>query len=144
MVEITHKDIVIDTNVMRLYASAKDKTFKVFFRWLRFEGTLTMSRKLLTEYGRSNQNILILVNELQRKGRYNLISNDDLQSYDGDRHFNYTCNYKDKLHARLVFLSKRKRLISFDIRLSNDVNSYKRIEGIKPCACNNPRECCYE
>lgn len=144
MSNTTQKDIVIDTNVMRLYDSPKDDVFKKFFHWIRSKGILTMSRKLLLEYGGSgNQKIFVLINELQRKGRYNLIGNKTLKTFTRDRHFKYTCNYKDKHHAKLVFLSHRKRLIAFDDRLIGDVNSFPKINGVKPCACKKPDKCCY-
>jgi len=144
MANTTHKDIVVDTSVMRLYDSPKDDVFKKLFQWLRLNGTLTMSKKLLLEYGRSGQRkIFILINELQRKGRYNLIRNKTLEAFTRDRHFKYTCNYKDKYHAKLVFLSHRKRLIAFDNPLIHDVNSFPKIDGIKPCACKRPDKCCY-
>ena len=138
------KDVVIDTNVMRLYDSPKDKVFKLFFKWLRTKGTLTMSKKLLIEYGGTgNQKIFILINELQRNGRYNLVDSNVLKSFNHDKNFSYTCNNKDKYHAKLVFLSYRKRLIAFDNAFVNDVNLYPKVNGIKPCACKSPSNCCY-
>jgi len=143
MAENIQNDIVIDTNVMGLYDSPKDENIKRLFRWLRSDGILTMSKRLLTEYGRSgNQKIFVLINELQRKGRYNLISNSEIDSFTEDKHFNYKSNYKDRAHARLVFLSIRKKLIALDSPLVDDVNSFKKINGIKPCACK-ATSCCY-
>jgi hypothetical protein len=139
------KDIVLDTNVMRLYDKPKDQIFVLLFKWLRTKGTLTMSRKMLNEYGGSGkQPIFVLINELQREGRYNLVTNQALQNFNADRHFNYTCNFKDRNHARLVFLSYRKLLVAFDDKLTEDVNKFKKIDGIKPKACQKPSPDFYE
>ena len=129
---------------MSLYDSPKDESIINLFKWLRKEGALTMSKMLLVEYTRSgNQKILVLINELNRKGRYNLIPNQKINSFNKDRHFKYTCNYKDRSHAKLVFLSYRKKMIANDNALIKDVNSFSKIDGIKPCACNTPQNCCF-
>jgi hypothetical protein len=133
------KDVVIDQNVMRLYGAAKDVAFISFFTWLRQKGTLTMSRSLLKEYGGGGHDLVfVLINEMTRDGRYNLIGNSEIDAFTDDRHYRYTCNGKDRSHARLVFLSFRKRLIAFDRALRSDVNNFKRIDGIQPCACKRP------
>ena len=136
------KDVVIDTNVMRLYDKPKDPIFIAFFHWLRTRGTLTASRKLISEYGGTQDLIFVLINELARCGRYNLVSNAKIREFTQDRHFNYTCNPRDIPHVRLVLVSHRKRLIAFDKRLKNDVNSSPKVDGLKPCACSQPRKCC--
>jgi hypothetical protein len=145
MTNQNQRDIVIDNNIMSLYDSPKDENIKMLFRWLREEGTLTASKNLIKEYRQSgNQKLVILINELNRKGRYLLITKSEIDSFKIDRHFNYTCNYKDREHAKLVFLSIRKRLIANDNKLVHDVNSFKKVNGIKPCACKNPQNCCYK
>lgn len=145
MTSYSGRDIVIDTNVMRLYDTPKDSIFIDFFKWIKEKAFLRMSQKLLIEYDRSgNKKILILINELQRKGRYALVRNQELNSFTDDRHFNYTCNHEDINHARLVFISNSKRLIAFDNNLVKDVNSYHKINGVKPCACKKPKKCCYK
>lgn len=137
------KDVVIDTTVMRLYDKPKDPVFITFFYWLRARGTLTASRKLISEYGGTrNDRIFVLINELTRDGRYNLVSKAKIGGFTQDRHFNYTCNRSDIPHVRLVMVSHRKRLIAFDKRLKNDVNSFPKVDGLKPCACSQPRQCC--
>ena len=138
------KDVVIDTSVMRLYDKPKDPVFIKFFYWLRARGTLTSSRKLILEYGGTgNYRIFVLINELVRDGRYNLVPKAKIEEFTQDRHFNYTCNRRDIPHVRLVLVSHRKRLISFDKRLINDVNYFPKVDGLKPCACSQPRQCCY-
>jgi len=137
------KDIVIDANVMRLYDKPKDTSIKRLFLWLRKSGTLACNRLLIAEYNRSsNPLIMTLINELQRDGRYNLFANNTIYSFSMDTHFNYTCNRQDISNARLVFLSNRKRLVSFDKNLRKDINSFPKVSGTKPCACRVPNSCC--
>ena len=137
------KDIFVDTNVMRLYDKPKDKVFLDLFKWIRTEGVLTINQKLVIEYSQfDNRLIMILLNELNRKGRLNLVSKSQLCKFKADHHFNYKCNQDDIIHARTVFLSYRKRCISFDKNFREDINSFKKINKIKPCACRAPRDCC--
>lgn len=137
------KDIVVDTNVMRLYDKPDDPIFVRLFTWINNNGALTVNQKLIMEYGRINNNqIMILLNKLNRVGRLNQITKTQLSAFTADRHFKYTCNGKDVVHARTVFISYRKRCIAFDKKLRADINAFKRVNKIKPCACRNPMNCC--
>jgi hypothetical protein len=137
------KDIVIDANVMRLYDKPKDPVFKKLFTWLFKTGVLTVNQKLIIEYGGAGKpEIMILVAKLQREGRCNKISKSQISAFTKDRHFKYTCNFKDIVHAQTVFLSDRKRFLAFDKNLRKDINSFKKVNKIKSCACRNPRVCC--
>ncbi len=139
------KDIVIDVNVMCLYDTSSHNTYTKLFYWLREEGTLTVGPNLIKEYRRSGKKlIMILINELQRDDRYNLVDNSRINSFTDDRHFKYTCNFKDEEHARVVFLSYRKKLVTLDKRFKADVNNFKKIGGVKPCACSVPTPAFYE
>lgn len=137
------KDVVVDANVMRLYDKPKDPIFVRLFVWIKNTGELTVNQKLIIEYGRINKKqIMILLNEIHRDGRLKHISKSQLSDFSADRHFKYTCNGKDVVHARTVFLSCRKRCISFDRKLRDDINKFKKVNNIKPCACRNPTNCC--
>lgn len=137
------KDIVLDANVMRLYEKPNDPAFVALFMWVKKTGALTVSKKLVKEYGDAGKpQIMVLLNELGRDERLNHISNSQLSGFTADRHFHYKCNGKDVVHARTVFLSYRKRCISFDKRLRNDINRFKRVDGVQPCACRTPAACC--
>ncbi len=137
------KDIVVDTNVMRLYDKQKDPKFVKLFSWIKDKGVLTVSRKLVNEYsGIGKDHIMTLLNKLNRDGRLNHISKSQLSAFTDDRHFNYTCNRKDIVHARTVFLSHRKKCIAFDKKFRSAINRFNRVGGIQPCACRNPRNCC--
>jgi len=137
------KDVVVDNDVMCLYDQPKSPSISRLFMWIKKKGALTVNRKLIQEYGGSgNQFVFVLLNELGRDGRLNMIEKQALKSFTHDRHFNYTCNGPDRMHARTVFLSCRKCCISFDKRLRSDINSFRKIDGLQPCACNNPKSCC--
>lgn len=137
------KDMVVDANVMRLYDKPDDPIFVRLFTWIYNRGVLTVNQKLIMEYGRTNKpQIMTLLNKLNRDGRLNSISKLQLSAFTADRHFNYTCDSKDIEHARTVFLSHRKRCIAFDKKLRDVINRFKKVGGIKPCACRYPRNCC--
>jgi hypothetical protein len=137
------KDIVVDANVMRLYDKPKDPVFVRLFMWIKNTGALTVNQKLIIEYGRINKpQIIILLNELHRDGRLNIKKKLQIHAFTSDRHFNYTCDKKDIVHARTVFISYRKRCISFDKKLRDDINAFKKVDKKKPCACRNPDNCC--
>lgn len=128
-------DVVVDTNIARLFDAPADPKLKPLFLWLRDRGHLTISRNLINEYSRQGNRLLaVLLNDLGEKKRLNRISNYDLKSFSDDKHFSYTCNVEDIYNARTVFLSFRKILVSFDSRLRTDVNSFRKIDGIKPRA----------
>lgn len=137
------KDIVVDANVMRLYDKPKDPIFVSLFTWIKKKGVLTVSNKFVNEYGAIGKpHIMTLINELNRNGRLNHIGKSQLSAFTADRHFKYTCNFKDLVLARTVFLSHRKRYITFDKKLRADINRFKKVDHIQPCACRNPRNCC--
>src|SRR5437762_14387561 len=120
------RDIVIDTNVIRLYDKPADPIFKALFKWLGEKGSLVVSQKLLIEYvGTGNILLAGLISQLIKKKRFIRVQNHALNSFTADRHYNYRCNPKDKWHARLVFLSPRKLLVSLDNNLVSDVNRFK-------------------
>jgi len=139
------RDIVIDTNIIRLYENPDDPLIRALFMWIRDHGTLSVSPKLLQEYrGIGNRDLAGLLNRLNLAGRLSSISNQTLRRFTEDRHYNYTSNRKDRWHAKLVFLSVRKRLVGVDKKLLNDINGFKRIGGVKPQATNRPIRTFYE
>lgn len=139
------KDVVVDVGVMKLYDQPKDDCFRSFFSWLCAKGTLVASKGLVSEYGRQgNQLVFVLISRLQREGRYVLAANREIKDFKRDKHFKYTCNKQDIPHARLVFLSPRKRLISIDKKMVSDVNRFPKVDGVKACACHRPADCCDE
>jgi predicted nucleic acid-binding protein len=133
------KDIVIDTNVIRLYDEPGDPIFKALFAWLGQHGTLVVSQKLVTEYGGTGNELLAgLIGQLMKTKRFIRVQTSELKAFKADAHYNYLCNKKDVWHARLVFVSRRKLLVSLDNNLVDDVNGFQKISGIKPRATRRP------
>lgn len=136
--------IVIDTCVMRLYNAPLDPKYMELFKWLTTSGELYITQKLINEYlGTQNRNVNILLTQLLRNSeessasiypRAVKISKKNIDSFTDDKRYNYTCNKEDVYHAKLVFLSPRKKLISQDKKIVNDVNGFKKVDGIKPAA----------
>ena len=132
-------DIVIDTNVMRLFDAPADRRYKALFEWIVNFGYLALSQKLVVEYfGSGNRLLAVLINDLTNKKRINRIGSGLINNFTEDRHYKYTCNGEDILHARLVFLSRRKLLVTIDNRLETDVNGFRKVDGTKPQAWRYP------
>ena len=134
-----HKDIVVDSCVMRLYDAPADPRLKHLFTWLYQEGTLCISLPLVHEYNRhGNPLVASLLNYLGAQNRLSKIEKQAILTYVGDARYRYTCNKTDIHHARLTFLSRRKRLVSFDHALVKDVNRFRSVDGIRPRATGQP------
>jgi hypothetical protein len=140
------KDIIIDTNVIKLYDTPADPRYKELFTWLSERGALAMSMKLLNEWiGTGNRLLAPLVDRLIKEGRHNGISSAQLKAFTSeDKHYNYTCNKKDIDHARLVFLSDRKLLVAGDHKLRKDVNGFRKVSNIQPRAEQHPAPSFYK
>lgn len=139
-----HSDIVIDANVMCLYDAPADPRMQGLFRWVATTGSLALSNQLIAEYGRTGNRLIgVLVDHLTRLQRLNKISNGLIKSFTLDAHYPYKCNRADIPHARLVFLSDRKRLVSRDKHLVTDVAGFRRVNGVQPVACFVPHHTFY-
>ncbi|QWL65229.1 hypothetical protein [Aeromonas jandaei] len=145
--------IVIDTCVMRLYNAPLDPKYMELFKWLTTSGELYVTQKLINEYlGTQNRNVSILLTQLLKNSeesskktypRAVKLSKKDIESFSDDKRYNYTCNKEDVYHAKLVFLSPRKKLISQDKKIVSDVNNFKKVDGIKPEAEIKPEPIFY-
>lgn len=139
--------IVIDTNVMTLYDAPIEPTYAELFKWLLSTGSLCISHHLLIEYMRSgNRNITILLAELKKHAENNRlieVPKTDIKNFKDDKKFKYSCNHEDINHARLTFLSPRKKIITEDTKLKDDINKFKQISGIKPVAAAKPASSFY-
>jgi len=132
-------DIVVDADFMVLLNRPPDPAHAAFFRWLSDRAVLALSQKLLGEYMGSGSDLVArLIDRLVSSGRVNRISSDSLKDFKADRHYKYTCNGKDRWHARLVFLSDRKKLLTGDAKLASDVSQFRTIDGVKPQASSFP------
>ena len=133
------KDIVVDSCVLSLFGSRAATPYKDFFIWLHKVGVLAVHRGLLTEYAQQkNREIAALIDTLTRSSRLNSIDTKRMSKVRDDRHHKYTCNKQDVDHARCVFLSSRKRLVSRDRKLRSAVITFGKCEGIKPTAVEVP------
>lgn len=141
--------LVIDTCVLRLYDSPGDPRYKDLFEWITTKGELYITQKLLNEYiGTGNKNIQILLAHLNRNGnnlRLIKVKKEKIESFVEDRKFDYTCNTEDQYHAKLVFISPRKKIVTQDNALTRDINNFKKVNGIQPIAKSHPLKdfyCC--
>ncbi|QLQ29436.1 hypothetical protein H4W19_02760 [Pseudoxanthomonas mexicana] len=136
---MNNNDIVMDTNVARLYDHAADPRYKKLFQWIHSVGSLAVSMPLLREYSGTTNHVLAgLVRHLTDSGRLNKFTNRQIDDFNDDRHYNYTSNGQDRAHARLCFLSNRKIFIGFDNRLIDDINGFRSVNGVKPFASRYP------
>ena len=139
------KDIFIDTNAALHLHNPVDAEYKNFLRWLFSVGCLAVSNALLTEYGRSNQNLITITDRLLREGRLNRISNNDLKKIRHPKQVErkFTSNRKDWEHIKVVMLSHRKYAIIEDKNFRNDVNNYPKVKGKKAIGVSRPEEISY-
>jgi hypothetical protein len=137
-----NNDIVIDAQVIRLYDAPSDPKYKDLFTWIaKGCGKLAVSQKLLVEYYRTQNHLVgVLINQLIAEGRLHKVGAMPLKQFKHDKHYGYTCNQEDIHHARLVFTSNRKKLVTHDQALCNDVNGFKKIDGVKPMAVKQPTQ----
>ena len=141
----SRRDIVIDANVMRLYDKPADPLFKQLFAWLASKGVLCVSPYLMREYQEAgNRDLAGLILMLIDAKRFDSIPKAKIDSFTDDKHYKYTCNFKDIRHARLVFLSARKRLVSFDKKLRDDVNGFRKVKRVQPSAVRTPDKSFYD
>jgi hypothetical protein len=134
--------VIVDNNVMAGYDNPLDKNYVGLYRWIATTGCLVVSQFLLNEYFETgNRNIAILIADLDRHEnahRIIRIKKNAINGFTMDRHYNYTCNGRDIPHARLCFLSPRKKIISRDNALVVDVNGFRKVDKIKPSAVEFP------
>lgn len=144
--QILKSDLFVDTNVAKNFKNPLDPEYKKLLQWLRTKGCWVVSKKLLVEYGRSNQNIFVLTDLLQRQGRLKVIDNESHNKlvFTKLTERRLTCNAEDRWHLKTILLSHRKIAIIIDVALRNDVNNHPMHEGMKPQAVARPEEIDYE
>ena len=157
------KDIFIDNNIANKFSNPQDKEYIKLTEWLlKFDSKdtenknnyahLVVSKKLLVEYFRSNQNafgstsIPTIVAELQKQGRLIIKSNAEIKEFK-DKFFTKTvenklkCNKEDREHIPVVLLSDRKYAITSDKNFSYDLKNFK---GHKVTVEKRPQDINYE
>jgi len=136
--------LVVDTCVIRLYDLPLDPAYAELFKWIDEEGILYVNKKLVGEYiSTGNRQVSILLQKLtkdSKKKRLIDIKKSEIERFDLDRNFRYTCNFEDQYHSKTVFLSPNKKLITQDKKLLGDVNRFKKVAGKKPEAVIRPKK----
>jgi len=140
------KDIFLDSNIVKNFSNPLDEEYKKLFQWISTIGYLAISQKLLVEYGRTNQNLSVLVNRLQADGRLIKFQSQDLNTIRFDKKTlkNLKSNREDQLHLKVILLSDRKIAIIIDKKFRDDVNGFPKYNGIKPQAVARPEEIDYK
>jgi hypothetical protein len=141
-----HKDIFLDSNIVKNFSNPLDIEYKKLFQWISTIGYLVVSQKLLVEYGRTNQNLSVLVNKLLADGRLIKFESKELNKIKFKKSILKTLksNTEDQLHMKVILLSDRKIAIIIDKNFRSDVNNYPKFKGIKPQAVARPEEINYE
>lgn len=144
--KILKSDLFVDTNVAKNFKNPLDPEYKKLLSWLRSRGCWVVSKKLLVEYGRSNQNIVVLTDILQRQGRLKVIENEAHNKFISTKltEKRLTCNAEDGWRLKTILLSHRKIAVIIDVALRNDVNNHPIFNGVKPQAVARPEEIDYE
>lgn len=140
------KDIFVDSNVAKNFTNPVDEHYKTFIRWLKEEGTLVLNNLLQSEYGRSNQNLAVLISFLTIKGRILRIENKDLTAFHFPKRIEkkLKSNREDREHLKTILLSHRKIALIIDNAFRNDVNNYPKYEGKKAEAVARPEQIDYK
>jgi hypothetical protein len=141
------KDIFIDNNIASKFSNPQDKEYIKLTKWLltydfndaenkNNYAHLVVSKKLLVEYIRSNQNsfggtsIPSIVAELQKQGRLTFKSNEEIKDFK-EKYFTKTVekklksNNEDREHIPVVLLSDRKFALSLDENFIYDLLNFK-------------------
>jgi len=144
------KDIFIDNNVAKNFATPIDKHYKDLIAWINeFDqdlvennphlisnyAQLIVSQKLLKEYLSSSYNsskinaIPMIINRLTREGRLKKISKTEIDCFISDNFSktvkrNLKSNVEDHCHIVVVLLSVRKLCLTYDKNLSIDLTNF--------------------
>lgn len=137
------KDIFIDNNIAKDFATPIDPHLKELIKWLITyndnddDAFLVLSQKLLNEYIASSQNcskstaINIIIDKLTKEGRINNFSNKEIDTFIASHYKakilkKLRCNQKDRLHIPLILLSVRKLAITKDLNFHHDLINFPK------------------
>lgn len=126
------KDIFVDNCAAKNFANPLDKHYKEFITWLKVDGILVVSQKLLMEFGRTcdgciaGSNIVALVHYLTINGRLVRFSSKQLKEVKFPKRITrkLLSNHQDHVHIKVVILSHRKLAITGDKNLRKDLNAF--------------------
>jgi hypothetical protein len=148
------KDIFIDNNVAKNFASPVDENYKKLIAWINdFDpkrvkddptkildyAHLVVSQKLLVEYVSSSRDcskpnaMPVLVNKLLREGRLQKKSKSDisefkLMNFKKSVSGSLLSNTEDHCHIVTVLLSNRKMCLTYDENLTHDLKTFPGFE----------------
>ena len=140
------KDIFIDTNIAKSFASPISSHYKMLIQWLitynndSDDAFLVLSKKLYNEYVDSCKNcikpncIVLIVEKLRREGRLNNFSNKQIKQF-SNTYFrpvvlrNLRSNQKDRYHIQIVLLSSRKIALTKDVNFTYDLTHFPRFRA---------------
>ena len=155
------KDIFIDTNIASRFSNPMDTEYKKLVGWLmkndlenpdlENDAWLVLSKKLEMEYNRSNlypksmTAIPMIIFKLQREGRLNYISNQQIKDFKATYFTKkverkLTSNEEDREHIPVVLLSNRKMALSIDDKFLTDLVNFA---GFQVVAAKRPEELNY-
>jgi len=141
------KDIFIDNNIAKDFATPINPYYKPLIKWLfdynknENDAFLVMSKKLMNEYVASAQNcmkstsIVVIVSKLTREGRINPFSNSDIKEFMSSEYKpkvlrKLRSNFKDRYHIPIVLLSERKIALTKDVNFSFDLENFPKYNVI--------------
>lgn len=146
------KDIFIDSNIAKNFATPADPNYKELIKWLKHYDEesvkndktnhenfahLVVSQKLLNEYLRSSRDcskpssIPILINILLREGRLIKIKAEEIKNFK-KKYFSkkviskLESNREDHFHIITVLKSHRKMCLTIDDNFSKDLHNFPK------------------
>lgn len=132
------KDIFIDADIANAFAGIPDG-WGDFIDWLidkesKYNSIIVYSNALYHEYDNGNKgcaketSILSILDRMIQEGRYIKITNKQIESFNSTycTKFDFTCNYKDRQHFALIFLSDRKMALIKDNKFASDVKRFPK------------------
>ena len=160
------KDIFIDNNLAKNFATPLDPNYKTLIKWLfaydaedvknnpeniENYAHLVVNQKLLSEYNRSSRGcakstaITTIISRLTIQGRLIKVSKSEIELF--NRQYitkkvtsSLNSNAEDHVHIPTVLLSVRKMALTYDVNLAADL---LKVPGFNPIVKARPEELNY-
>ncbi|WP_179333159.1 hypothetical protein [Winogradskyella costae] len=137
------KDIFIDNNIAKDFATPINPDYKELIRWLitynnnEDDAYLVLSQKLMNEYIASSQScfkstaITLIVDKLTKEGRINSFENKEIKAfistfYKAKVLKKLLSNHKDRFHIPIVVLSNRQIALTIDANFAHDLVNFPK------------------
>jgi hypothetical protein len=148
------KDIFIDNNIAKDFATPIDKEYKELIDWLirndpfnkQNNAYLVVSNLLIKEYYSSAQNAYsktcmpVIIDILLKDGRLSKFTNKEIQGF--NRKYlkkavisKLQCNKNDRDHISIICMSDRRMALSLDAKFMKDLANFPKFNitvGCKP------------